>query len=529
MNLRCGIDLGTTYSAISWYDDDNHRLEVIDLNTVDGNRLLPSIVFFESGGNIIVGETAVTGIQKTPERVITAIKRSMGEEYRTQEIDGKSYTPQEVSAEILKVLKTDAQPFLGKPLKDVVISVPAYFGDRERQATIEAAELAGLNVLELIPEPHAAALAFAIDRVRDVENRNLLVYDLGGGTFDVTLIKTEKEVSDGGTGLRIQTLAKEGNRRLGGLDWDTALARVVADRVVEEYGIEDPFNDPKTEAALLSECQVAKRHLSKLGSYAITVEGKEVDISRTDFEAQTGDLVLQTEALLKQVLREAEEKHKLYTKKRIDELGENGTGADGQPLEKVRLLLCGGATRMPMVKDMVTRIMGEDPLTHKNADLLVAMGTAYRAYLLGGEGETKKPVIETGGSTVELLPGGGDTGKAIGVEVIDVDQSGQVVKRENDVIIKAGTPYGEVFEKKFGTAFHGMTEIPLVFYEGDSPDLSECTRLADVLIEGLPPDRPAGKPVTVRLWYDGSGIVCGQAIDVESKKNVEIKIQRWSQ
>jgi molecular chaperone DnaK len=430
------------------------------------------------------------------------------------------------------VLKADAELFLGEPVIDAVISVPAYFGDRQRMATQEAGTLAGLNVLEIIPEPHAAALAFAIDRAGDVENRNILVYDLGGGTFDITLIMTERTPLAGGmTGLRITTLAKEGNRQLGGLDWDRVLAQLVADRAVDQYGIADPHLDEKAEATLLQRSEVAKRQLSQVSSLAVLadLQGHQVDVSRSEFERETSDLVLQTETLLASVLEEAERSHGLLTEKRIRELEQSGTPRADVESKKVRLLLCGGATRMPMVRECVTRVMGEPPLQHRNPELLVTIGAAYRAHLIGVSADSsEQPTIQTRDGAITLLPGGGDVGKSIGVEVIEVDQGGNVARRENVVLIKRGAQYGEVFEHEFGTAFDGMTEIPLVFYEGDSPDPDECIRLADVTIEGLPPSRPAGRPVKVRLWYDRNGIVCGQAIDLETRRDVEINISRWS-
>jgi len=226
------------------------------------------------------------------------------------------------------------------------------------------------------------------------------------------------------------------------------------------------------------------------------------------------------------VLVEAEQAHGLLSEKRIQELEAQGTPRAELEPKKIRLLLCGGATYMPMVKDCVMRLMGEPPLTHKNPNLLVTIGAAYRAYLLGTP-EGPVPVIQTGDKAIMLLPGGGDTGKAIGVEVVEVDADGNIARRENVVLVKSGAQAEEIFEREFGTAFDNMTEIPLVFYEGDTKNPDECTRLADVTIDGLPPNRPAGRPIKVRLWYDRSGIVCGQAIDVETRKNVEIKIERW--
>ncbi len=540
MSICCGIDLGTTYSAVSFYDSYNRRVDTIDLEHADGMESIPSVVYFEAGGNVVVGDAARNAAQQYPERVSIGIKRSMGDDFKVPAIDGKEYTPQEVSAEILKVLKADAELYIGEPVTDVVISVPAYFGDRQRVATQEAAAMAGLNVLELIPEPHAAAMAFAIDRIEDVENRNIIVYDLGGGTLDVTLIMTEKEdLGPGIKGLRITTLAKDGNRELGGLDWDKTLASLVAGKAVDEHSIDDPLKDAKAEAVLLKNCEAAKRQLSRVSSLLVVadLQGHQVEISRSEFESETSDFVLQTEALLQKVLEEAEQGHGLLTEKRIQEMEKQGQQRSELEAKKVRLLLCGGSTRMSMVDECVTRIMGEPPLHHKNPELLVTKGAAYRAYLIGApaEGEPADkdpgktaPVIQTRDGAITLLPGGGDIGNPIGVEVIEVDDTGNVVRRENVVIIKRNARHGEIFEQEFGTAFNGMTEIPLVFYEGDSADIEECTRLADVSIKGLPPDRPAGRPVKVRLWYDPNGIVCGQAIDQETRQDVEIKIKRWA-
>ena len=250
-------------------------------------------------------------------------------------------------------------------------------------------------------------------------------------------------------------------------------------------------------------------------------------MTRSEFEAATRDLVLQTEVLLEKVLEDAEASHGLLTEKRLQELTGQGTPRADLEDKKVRLLLCGGATRMPMVKDCVSQVMGEAPLQHKNPDLLVTIGAAYRAHLLGATGTTAESVIQTNAGAIALLPGGGDIGKPSGVEVVEVDGQGAVVRKQNVVIIRRDAQYNEVFEQEFGTAFAGMTEIPLVFYEGDSPETDDCTRMADVTITGLPAGRLAGRPVKVRLWYDHNGIICGQAIDLDTRRDVEIKIERW--
>lgn len=408
MSICCGIDLGTTYSAISWYDSFNRRVETIDLEHADGLPIIPSVVYFEPGGNVVVGEAARDAALQYPERVIFGIKRSMGNDYKTPPIDGKEYTPQEISSEILKTLKSDAEMYLGEPVTNVMISVPAYFGDRERLATEEAGKLAGLKVLELIPEPHAAVLAFAADRIKDVENSSIIVYDLGGSTFDVTLIKTEREeLGSDVASLRITTMAKDGNRHLGGLDWDRALARLVADKAMAQYGIEDPCLDVGTETTLLKNCEVAKRQLSQgaLMFILADLQGHQIEISRTEFECETSDLVLQTEMLLIKVLEEAEQSYGLLTEKRILELVAQGQARADLEKKKVRLLLCGSATRMPMIRECVEHVMGEPALRHRNPELLVSIGAAYRAFLIGA-GAAAGLTVQTRGGAITPPPAG---------------------------------------------------------------------------------------------------------------------------
>jgi len=514
MGVRCGIDLGTTYSAISWYDPDNRRVETIDLDTADGGQVLRSVVFYEPGGRVVVGEAAYSAARKYPNRVIIGVKRSMGDDWQTPPIDGRQYTPQEVSVEILKVLKADAEKFLGEPVPDVVITVPAYFGDNQRAATEEAGRLAGLNVLALIPEPHAAALAFAIDRVNEIADRALCVYDLGGGTFDVTLIRTQRqELADGVIGLQITTLCKDGDRHLGGLDWDRVLGERVAQKVQDQHGV-DPRLNATDEATLLDNCERAKRQLSRVTSLTILadVQGHQADVTRVEFEQESADLLLQTEVLLEHVLEMAEQQH-------------------GLRRDLIDVLLSGGSSRMPMVEQMLTRVMGKPPLHHRNPELLVTMGAAYMAYLLGvtpsqkdaADGSQPEPsepqevVIETRGGKIALTTGGLiDIGKAVGIETI----SG------NAIVIPDGAPYGQVFEKFFATSEDDMTEIPLILYEGADPDPANCTKLATLTISGLPPGRSKGKRVRITLSYDSNGIIRGEGIDVETGKRVDIVIDR---
>lgn len=513
MPVRCGIDLGTTFSSISWFDPYNNRVDTIDLETADGAKVVRSVVYYPGASNpIVVGETAWNARQQFPERVIVGIKRSMGTNYKTPAIDGAEYTPAQVSAEILKVLARDAQTYLGEEVKDVVITVPAYFGDNERAATLEAGQLAGLNVLALLPEPHAAALAFAVDKVAEIIDRYLLVYDLGGGTFDVTLIHATT-VRDPGSpiDLKIDTLCKDGDAALGGLDWDRVLADIVAEKSMRAFTV-DMWGDAKKEALLLDVCEKAKRHLSRVAAVPVLVEppDRQVEVTAAEFEDRSRDLLLQTQLFLERVIRDADAQHNM--------------GKD-----RIEVMLTGGSSKMPMVKKMIEGVMGRPPLQHRNPELLVTVGAAYWAHLLTGA-PIPVPVPQPGGGhkteDVRVDPGGlTDTAAyAIGVEVLRPAQGGYAPC--NAVVVPAGARYGETSEKEFRTSEDGMTEIHITLLKGDSPDLSQCEQLMAVIISGLPAGRPKGQRVKVRLGYDNNGIVRGNALDVATNTQVDFEVDR---
>jgi molecular chaperone DnaK len=512
MAVRCGIDLGTTYSSISWFDSYNNRVDTVDLETADGQKIIRSVVYYPGAGQpTVVGNTAWNAARQSPERVIVGIKRSMGTAFKTAPIDGVEYTPPQVSAEVLKVVARDAQTFLAEEVKDVIITVPAYFGDNERAATEAAGQLAGLNVLGLLPEPHAAALAYAIEKVAQIVDRHLLVYDLGGGTFDVTLIHaTTATDASNVINLKIDTLCKDGNAALGGLDWDRALAEIVAEKVMQAHGV-DIWQDPKNEPLLLDNCEKAKRDLGRTATVSIVADlaGHQVDVSASEFEDRTRDLLLQTQMLLEQVLADAEKQH-------------------GLSKDKVEVMLAGGSTKMPMVRKMIEGVMGRPPLQHRNPELLVTIGAAYWAHLLTGIGIPQPPSPgQDTPTTVMVAPGGlTDTAVyAVGVEVLRPDGQGGFA-RFNTIVVPAGARYGEEFTKEFRTSDDNMTEIEVVLYKGDSPKLDECERLMAFSIVGLPPGRPKGQPVKVTLGYDNSGILRGAALDVTSGQRCEIVVDR---
>lgn len=516
----CGIDLGTTYSAISWFDPANNRVEKIDLESSDGDRVLPSVVYYPEGDNpTVVGKTALNAAKQDPDRVITAIKRSMGTDYQTRPIDGVRYTPQQVSAEILKTLARDAEIILGDEVKDVVITVPAYFGDNERAATEEAGQMAGLNVLGIFSEPHAAALAYSIEQILNIWDRYLLVYDLGGGTFDVVLIHATKSGEIGETiKFDIKTLCKHGNASLGGLDWDRALAELVGEKMMQEHSV-DVWEDPRNEAYLMENCEEGKRTLSRLPSVQIIgdLKGNHVEVTLSEFEDRTADLLLQTSALLVLVLEDAEEKH-------------------GKTKEDIDILLAGGATRMPMVRQMIEEVMGKPPIQFGNPELLVTIGAAYKAHLLTGGNIPVTSINEDGiiEKTDVVLEGGDISRYAVGVKVLAKDSEGEQVGRHS-VILPSGIPFGEEKKKLFETSEDGMTDIDIEIFKNESTEpedlanLDLCDHLLTVSISGLPPGRPKGQGVMVKLYYDESGILRGEAKDVTTDRTTDFEFDRSKQ
>jgi len=533
---RCGIDLGTTYSAISWYDRYNNRVDTMDLNMLaDGQRTARSVVYYPgSGQEPVIGETAWNAYRQYPDQVAVGIKRSMGTDYRFKPFDGEEFTPQQVSAEILKALVKDARTALGEDVTEAVITVPAHFGDNERAATEEAGRLAGLKVLALLPEPHAAALAYCIEKATEITDKYLLVYDLGGGTFDVTLIHaTTASNAPNALNLKINTLCKRGNCMRGGLDWDRALADIVAEKIAQADGT-DVRQDPKNEAALMDNCEKGKRQLGRLSSTSILGDmgQHQVEVTRVEFEARTAAFLLETKMLMEQVLDEAE--------KGI--MDENGKKHE-IPKEKIQILISGGASKMPMVKEMLRTVTNVPLLEHGNPELLVTIGAAYWAFLLGDQdGNQAAP---TAPRTIPI-PVPSDDGKStqtkdltverpidiaaytVGVEVMRPDGQGNM-KPSYCVVVEKNSSSGQKFEKVLYKTQRGMKEISIVIYKSDEPtdNLDQCTELGTFVLSGLPDGGEKGEEVLVRMWHDDNLIFLkGEAIDKKTGQKVDIEIKR---
>ncbi|MDR2354942.1 MAG: Hsp70 family protein, partial [Clostridiales Family XIII bacterium] len=354
MGKVIGIDLGTTNSCVSVLEGG----EPVVIPNAEGNRTTPSVVGFAKNGERLVGETAKRQAITNPDRTISSIKRQMGTSYKI-EIDGKTYTPQDISAMVLSKLKTDAEAYLGEKVTEAVITVPAYFTDSQKQATKDAGKIAGLDVKRIINEPTAASLAYGLDK--DTDHHKILVYDLGGGTFDVSVL----ELGDG----VFEVLATNGNNKLGGDDFDEALMNFIADTFAKENGV-DLRKDKMALQRLKEAAEKAKKELSSsqttninLPFITVNRDGPlhlNMDVTRAKFDQLTADLVEKTVEPMRKALADA--------------------GITNSDINKV--ILVGGSTRIPAVQAAVKKITDKEPFKGINPDECVAVGAAIQAGVL---------------------------------------------------------------------------------------------------------------------------------------------------
>lgn len=529
MKRNCGIDLGTTYSAISFYDEANQRVVTVELvNAADGAREIRSVIYYPAGGGVVVGDTAYNANRQCPDRVVIGVKRSMGTNWKFA-VDGRELSAPELSAEILKVLIQEAEAALGEKVEEVVITVPAYFGDAERSATLEAGKLAGVEVIGILAEPHAAALAFVVEQGENINDRDLLAYDLGGGTFDVTLIRAKSVPLSGGAPgtpdrtIKLITLRKAGNSYLGGLNWDQALAELVAQKASALHGV-DVLSDARSKAFLEENCEKAKRHLGRTDSVTVVVDlnGHAVEVTRQEFEECTKGLLFQTEALVEQVLVDA------------IPVFQDRARAAGQPepatvdvayvKAHVDVLLTGGSSKMPMVEAMLQRVMGRPSLRYGNPHLLVSIGAAYYAHLLKVGFAAKETDDESDGDVIVDI-----TRESVGIAALRVtgrDPAGdEAYEQVHAIILPMGSRYGTRKAKEFAKARDGLTEIEIVIYRGESTSLdSGCVPLKTFTISDLPPNGRKGELIDVTLEYDMNGILRASASDRASGKSASVEI-----
>jgi molecular chaperone DnaK len=486
--IPIGIDLGTTFSVAAYIDHAGHTLVVRNL---EGDVLTPSVVLF-GDNEVVVGKEARTAATVEPDLVAEWVKRDMGSPFYTRPIHGQKLPPEVIQGCILRKIKQDIQRTLGQ-FGRVVITVPAYFDEVRRKGTADAGELAGLKVLDIVNEPTAAALAFGetlgylSPTGTPQKELTIFAYDLGGGTFDATLLK----LAPGD----IRTIATDGDVMLGGHDWDLRLANYVAEEFQKRHGL-DPRTDPAAMNRTLAAVIEAKHTLSARVRAMIRVEmgGKtcEVPVAREQFEEMTADLLERTSYTTRQLLSAAGK-----TWKDID-----------------RLLLVGGSTRMPMVVEMLRKLSGLEPDHTVNPDEAVARGAAlYAGYLLAkdrGEDEKSRFQITNVNS------------HSLGVEGIDPE----TMRKKNVILIPRNTPLPAKKTERFTTKSDGQRSIVLQVLEGENADPGECTSIGRTAIHDLPAGMTKGWPIDVTFEYASNGRLSVRAVVPGTGHEAKLDIQR---
>ncbi|QGT99997.1 Chaperone protein DnaK [Candidatus Syntrophocurvum alkaliphilum] len=472
MGKVVGIDLGTTNSVISVMEGK----EAVVIPNAEGERITPSVVGFSKAGERLVGRVARRQAITNPDRTVLSIKRRMGTDYKVS-IDDKSYSPQEISAMVLQKLKTDAEAYLGHKITQAVITVPAYFTDSQRQATKDAGKIAGLEVLRIINEPTAAALSYGLDKD---DNQNILVFDLGGGTFDVSIL----EIGDG----VFEVKATSGNNKLGGDDFDDKVINWLVEEFKKENGV-DLNNDKMAMHRLKEAAEKAKHELSSVLTTDINIpyitatqEGPlhlERTLTRAKFDEMTADLVEKTMGPTRQALKDSELK----------------------PEQIDKVILVGGSTRIPAVQDAIKEFLGKEPFKGINPDEVVAVGAAIQGGVLAGDV-----------SDVVLLD---VTPLSLGIETL-----GGVFTQ----IIERNTTIPTAKSQVFTTAADNQTSVDIHVLQGERKMAEHNVTLGRFQLVGIP-SAPRGTPqIEVKFDIDVNGIVNVSAKDLATNKEQKITI-----
>ena len=472
MSKVIGIDLGTTNSCVAVMEGG----EAVVIPNAEGNRTTPSVVAFSKTGERMVGQVAKRQAVTNPDRTISSIKREMGSDYKVT-IDGKKYTPQEISAMILQKLKADAEAYLGEPVTEAVITVPAYFTDAQRQATKDAGKIAGLDVKRIINEPTAAALAYGLDKETD---QKIMVYDLGGGTFDVSVL----EIGDG----VIEVLATAGNNRLGGDDFDQCITNYLVEEFKKSDGI-DLSGDRVAMQRLKEAAEKAKIELSGVTSTNINLpyitadatgpKHLDVTLTRAKFNELTAHLVEKTAGPVRQAMSDA--------------------GITASDLTKV--LLVGGSSRVPAVQEMVKKLTGKEGFKGINPDECVADGAAIQGGVLGGD--------VSGVVLLDVTP------LSLGIETL-----GGVFTK----LIERNTTIPTKKSQVFSTAADNQTSVEVNVLQGEREMAAYNKSLGRFQLDGIAPARRGVPQIEVTFDIDANGIVNVSAKDLGTGKEQHLTI-----
>ena len=494
-----GIDLGTTFSSIAQLDDQGTPVPIPnDEDEVE----TPSLVVLVEGGHVIVGPSRMRAAMEDPDHVVERIKRHMGESKYQRTFDGKPITPEFVSALILRKLRQDTEKRIGK-ISNAVITVPYYFNDARRKATQDAGRIAGLNVIDIINEPTAATLTYAWHRGElgatgpgGDKPRTALVYDLGGGTFDVTVVRY--------TPTHFRVLATDGDVHLGGVDWNDRLLDHLAEAFKARHGVD--FRESRAAVQMiLNDCEVAKLELSENLQTSITCRyaGKalSVTVTRAQFEAMTSDLLQRTADTTELVLKEA--------------------GITAAQLDAV--VMVGGSTLMPQVPRVLGAITQQKPYDEISPHTAVAQGAAIHAAILeaqyrGDQSELAEKVRKMLAAVKQ------ENVNSHGLGILATNPKSN--KEINHVMIPRNTRLPFEVRKTFKTKYDKQQRVSIQVIEGDAPDPVACSLLGKCKITDLPPDLPKGSPIEVTYAFDASGRIRVRAEDKTSAKEASIEIER---